>query len=131
MGRGRKAGGANESFLRKDREEKERSSAVEAQQEGDAARDAAEDKDDAFVSFLGKANSRQDADSESDDDQAFDLAAGGTSSEEGDENSESEEESSSGSGSGDNDDVRESDLSVLKYMILLSLCFTVRVDYWE
>jgi len=91
-GRGAKSGGADESVLRRDREEKQRASLVEAQQEGDA--DAADDKDDAFISFLGKTNGRQSQDSESEDDEAFDLAAGGTSSDD-DEKSESEEDSGS------------------------------------
>jgi len=101
MGRGKRAksGGADEGVLRRDREEKQRANLIEARQEGDA--DAADDKDDAFISFLGKANGRQNQESESEDVDAFDLAAGGTSSDDDDENSEEE----SGSDSEDDEEV--------------------------
>ncbi len=78
-----KSGGANQAFLRRDREQKEQASTTKTETEGDDTK--ADNFDDAYVSFLSNANQNQSDDSNSEDDHAYDLAVGGTSSEDGED----------------------------------------------
>jgi hypothetical protein len=102
MGKGKskssKSGGADESILRRDREQRDRN----AQKDRAEKIDEDELNDDKYISFLSKSNANTEDSGAESEDHAFDLAAGGSSS---DEAGHEDEDSSSTSDAEDSTNV--------------------------
>jgi hypothetical protein len=100
--KGSKSGGADESILRRDREQRERN----AQKDRAEKIDEDELNDDKFISFLSKSNANTEDSGAESEDRAFDLAAGGSSSDEAVHEDEDSDDSSSASDEEDSANVR-------------------------